>query len=437
MNIRPFTSGFSFHRHLPCTLVLAAAFSSLVASGCAGDFSAPAREMKIQLAEKILPYWFDTAQDTNQGGYLLADDAENGRGRAVEKQIVTQSRMIWGFSHAHLAGFGDTNRNYLKAAQQGYHFLLDHFLDRQNGGYFWATDLNGQPLNEGKYLYGEAFVVYALVEYSRASGDPEALHRALELYHTVQTHLHDGKNGGWFEHADRRWKLLSPGDPRSEVEVIGCKSANAHLHWMEALAELYDATHDPEVKVSLAEALRINQTYFYPENPAQCAFHRQFDWQPVAAPGSAGLSYGHNVEFAWLMIRAENVLGQPPAWKHFYALLDHALKHGYDFEHGGLYSRGFDDQPAADTEKVWWIQAEMLAALTDALKHKPDAHYDAALDKLLQFIKTFQADPKDGIWYYAVTADGKPKDMTKANSWKANYHDVRAMIKFEEAFAGR
>ena len=78
--------------------------------------------------------------------------------------------------------------------------------------------------------------------------------------------------------------------------------------------------------------------------------------------------------------------------------------------------------------------AEMLAALTDALKHQGSPRYEAALGKELQFIKTWQADPKDGIWLYAVTADGRPKDTTKANSWKANYHDVRAMVKFVEAF---
>ena len=417
------------------TFLFAALLPLLAPRGRAADFSGPAREMRTQLGKKILPYWFDTAQDTNLGGYLLADDAVRGRQRPIEKQIVTQSRMVWAFSRAHLAGFSDTNRNYLQAAAQGYHFLLDHFLDRQNAGYFWSTDLKGNPVNDGKFLYGESFVVYAFVEYYRASGDPEALRHALDLYHTVQAHVHDGKNGGWFEHADRHWKLLAPGDPRDPVEIVGLKSANAHLHWMEALTELYDASHDPAVKLSLAEALRLNQTYFYPENPAHCMFYRQFDWNAATGPGKDGLSYGHNVEFAWLMVRAENVLGRKPSWDHFYALLNHALKYGYDYEHGGLYSRGFDDQPANDTEKIWWVQAEMLAALTDALKHQNNPRYETVLSRELQFIKTFQADPKTGIWLYSVTADGRPKDTTLANSWKANYHDVRGMLKFAGAFA--
>lgn len=430
MNRHWLTSGSTLY-----PVLLAATLSFLDPCGRAADFSGPAREMRAQLAEKVLPYWFDTAQDTIHGGYLLADDAVRGRHTPAEKQIVTQSRMVWAFSRAHLAGFSNTNRNYLPAAAQGYHFLLDHFYDGRNGGYFWSTDLKGKPVNDGKFLYGESFVIYALVEYYRASGDPEALRRALELYHTVQRHARDGKNGGWFEHADRRWKLMSPGDPRNPVEIVGCKSANAHLHWMEALTELYDTTHDPAVKESLSEALRINQTYFFPADPARCALYRQFDWKPVTGPGRDGLSYGHNVEFAWLMIRAETVLGREPSWDHFYALLDHALKYGYDNERGGLYSRGFDDQPANDTEKIWWVQAEIMGALTDALKHQRDTRYETALDKELQFIKTWQTDPQTGIWLYSVTAAGRPRDTTLANSWKANYHDVRGMLKFIEAFA--
>jgi mannose/cellobiose epimerase-like protein (N-acyl-D-glucosamine 2-epimerase family) len=78
----------------------------------------------------------------------------------------------------------------------------------------------------------------------------------------------------------------------------------------------------------------------------------------------------------------------------------------------------------------------MLAALTDALKHEPNPAYAAALDKLNDFILKYQAAPRDGIWYDTVAADGTPKRPAKAHNWKANYHDVRAMVKFVEAFGG-
>jgi mannobiose 2-epimerase len=407
----------------------------LAASGpaAARELANYAADMREDLTERTLPYWHDTTVDKANGGYVLADDVQGPR-TASEKQLVTQSRLIWTFSRVHLKGFGGEKRNYLKAAEHGYRFLLDHFLDKKNGGYFWTTDLSGKVLNDRKILYGESFVIYALVEYYRASNDKEALRRAMDLYQDVQKHAHDANNGGWYEHFTRDWTPILKPDPQAIVEVAGYKSANTHLHLMEALTELYEVTLEEEIKRSLEECLRLNATYFYPKDPGKSCFHRQPDWKEVTDPKSAGLSYGHNVEFAWLMIHAQKVLGAPPGWDQFYAHLNHALKYGYDHERGGVYSRGSDDKPATDTDKVWWVQAEMLAALTDALQQKPNAEYDAAVKKLLDFVASFMTDPSDGVWLDTVTAEGKFKNTGKAHNWKANYHDVRAMLKFIEAF---
>src|SRR5438046_10580026 len=137
--------------------------------------------MREDLTERILPYWYDTTLDKTNGGYVLADDVE-GRRAATEKQLVTQSRLIWTFSRVHLKGYSAEKRNYLKAAEHCYRFLLDRFFYKKNGGYFWTTDLSVKVLDERKILYGESFVIYALVEYYRASNDKESLRRAIDLF---------------------------------------------------------------------------------------------------------------------------------------------------------------------------------------------------------------------------------------------------------------
>jgi len=412
-----------------CGLDLRAAESQAEVS-----LSEHARRFQRQLREQILPYWHESTLDRQHGGYLLADDLK-GRGQARERQLVGQTRMVWAFAHAHHNGYRDATRDYLAAARNGYRFLLDHFLDRQHGGYYWKTDLEGRPIHDAKFLYGQAFVIYALVEYHRASAEPAALDHALALYDDLQRHLHDPQHGGWLEHTEADWTPLKPGDPRNEVEVVGCKSANAHLHLMEALTELYQVSQHPSVRRSLEESLRLNQVHFYPPEAGRSCFHRHPDWSEVTNPRSAGLSYGHNVEFAWLMIRAEEVLGRTPSWSHFHAHLDHALKFGTDLERGGLYSRGVGNQPADDTTKVWWGQAEMMAALSDGLQHRPDPRYEPALLHLIQFVLAHQVDPKDGIWLDTVAADGRHLRTGKAHSWKTAYHDVRAIQKFVTAFA--
>ncbi len=399
----------------------------------AASLSDHAATYRAQLSQRILPYWL-AKLDTTNGGFLLSDDAERGASTPREKQLVSQARMVWTFAHAHLHGFDDTNRSCLKAAWNGYHFLTNHFRDATHGGYFWKTDLTGQRINDRKIIYGQSFMIYAFVELHRATKAPQPLEEAMMLYRVLQRHAHDGQHGGWDEHFTRDWKRLPDRDPNAEVEVAGLKSANTHLHLQEALAELYDVTRNADVRQSLIESLDINKRHFYPKQAGRSCFHRQRDWEVVTDPRSAGLSYGHNVEFAWLMIRAEELLGRSPDWPHFYAHLEHALQHGYDHERGGLYHRGTGDEPASDTNKIWWVQAEMMAALTDALRHREDAAHRRALASLVQFVDAHQTDPRTGIWLDTVTADGKPRSAGLAHSWKANYHDVRALIKFIQAF---
>jgi mannose/cellobiose epimerase-like protein (N-acyl-D-glucosamine 2-epimerase family) len=76
----------------------------------------------------------------------------------------------------------------------------------------------------------------------------------------------------------------------------------------------------------------------------------------------------------------------------------------------------------------------MVAALTDALAHKENAAHREALVKLIGFVTKYQTNPADGIWLDTVAADGKPLVTAKAHNWKANYHDVRGMVKFVETF---
>jgi cellobiose epimerase len=390
-------------------------------------------KMRKDLTEKILPYWHDTTLDRTKGGYVLCDDALLKKRATTEKQIVTQSRLIWTFSHVHRKGYSSTQRNYLKAAEHGYRFLIDKFLDKKTGGYFWTTDLNGRVLDDRKILYGQAFVIYGLVEYYRASNVEDALRHSKALYDRLRQYAYDKKNGGWAEHFTRDWKHFLQPTPQAIVGVAGCKSANTHLHLMEALTELFDVTRDNEVRQSLDEAVRLNGTYFYPKEAGGSCSLRRSDWKEVTDPKWSGISYGHNVEFVWLMIRAQKILGVPPAWDHFYAHLNYVLKYGYDHERGGVYDWGERNRPADLTDKVWWSQAEMLAALTYALKHNLDADYQVALKKLLDFIENFMTDPSDGVWLETATAEGCLKSAAKAHNWKANYHDVRAMVKFIEA----
>ena len=361
----------------------AQAASANVSAEQAARFGEQAVLWQRQLTDQIMPYWYDTAVDREAGGYLLRDAI------TPEKLVVTQARLIWGFAHAYRLGLRDPKRDYLEAAAQGYRFLQQYFLDPEDGGYYWATNRVGQVINNRKFLYGQAFVIYALVEYYRASGDRKALDQATELYRTVQAHGRDPENGGWTEHFEHNWRPLLEGEARIDIGIVGMKSGDALLHWMEALTALESVTRavggdaavrDLELETALAEALDLNTTYFFPEKPGQAYPYRYPDWRRPIGGTFKQISYGTNVEFAWLMLDAERALSRPPDWDRFDAILRHALDHGFDQQRGGLYQLGFENRPAAVTDKVWWAQAELLAALTESLSQRPNPAYATALE---------------------------------------------------------
>lgn len=356
---------------------------------------------------------------------------------AKEKHIVSQTRMLWTFSLSHRLGYSTMKLDYLKAAELGYRFLIDFMLDKQYGGVYWNVDPIGQILDNRKFLFGQAYAIYALIEFHRACGSKEALTQAISIFRTVQRELHDERNLGWREHGEADFAPVpvpSEIDRRKFVDVVGLKSRYTHMHWMEALSELYEVTRDDSVRAALLEVLKTNTNYFFLPEPTRGCEFRNPNWTNAPIESETGFHAGYNLEFAWLMIRAQQALGVPPGWDHFEALLTYSLESCFDWQMGGIGLKGQFSAGTFDGEKVWWVQAEGLAALSEALEHQPNSFYEKSLVLLLNWIWRYQR-LRDGVWVTTTDASGKIIDRTKAKTWKDPYHDVRGMIKFLQAFS--
>lgn len=413
-----------------------------------------AARLARDLGTNLLPYWHRTAIDLVRGGYRLRDSHVTWRrvlrglrsrlSRTIgagapaiaagvgDKHVVSQSRLLYVFSLAHRLGYGGGGRHYLDAAEHGYRFLMDRMLDHQHGGFFWRVGDDGAVANADKWLYGQAFALFALVEFHRASGQADALADALALFGVVQERMVDRRHGGWVELLAPDFSVLPEGVPTKETglhHVSGLKSGNGHLHWMEALSELLDVSGDPAVRAALIRVLGINREVFFAK-PGISPSNVTADWKPVDMEPFAYHSYGHDLEFAWLMLRAQEVLETPPDLELFASLLSYSLDHGFDPVRGGFYLKGRRGTGLAfDTSKVWWVQAEGLAALWGALATPGTgdrARYERCLALLLDWIWRHQR-LRDGTWVWSTDATGRITNPTKADNWKAGYHEVRAM----------
>ena len=408
-----------------------------------------ALEWNALLRDRMLPYWHDTTV-SSRGGYKVHDPGDrswraqirsmiSGRNHSSQNEtlrgVISQARLLWVFSHAHLLGYSTPQRNYLEAAAHGYSYLIETMLDREHGGFYWKTDIDRGVIEPLKILYGQSMPIYALVEYHRASGLSEPLDYACSIYETVQQRFHDQVHKGWIEHCERDFTPLActgerlPGVP----DIVGFKSGDAHLHWMEALTELYSEVKDASIRDALLEAIDLLCTRFYPSNVSESCEYLLPDWQAIGNDEFSNLSHGHQIEFAWLLLHAQQALGAPRDWDHFESLVRHSLSYGFDRERGGFYFRGKPHEPACDTTKFWWVQAEGLSALTDAVAHS--AEYKEPLAKLVDWILNHQIRSDDGVWIVSTDAGARPLNVKKAGEWKAAYHEVRAITKFVQTFA--
>ena len=386
--------------------------------------------LEENLRKNIMAFWYPATLDRENGGYVINHDAAGKPNPAGSKGIVTQARQVWLFSR--LARGGYDSKSMMEAADHGFAFLRDKMWDRKNGGFYWEVDASGtNVIRPGKHMYGESFGLYALSEYARASKSKAALDLANELFMLFEKYAYDPLFGGYRESFNIDWST----PPASETGYMSVspdlKLMNTHLHLLESVTTYYRATESRVARERLGELITIESNSVVRKKLTACTDKYNRNWTPRldAAQHWNRVSYGHDLENVWLLADACRTLDSSP-----YPLVDlfrdlwaYSLKFGYDSEHGGFWNSGPFDAPADDRVKVWWVQSEAIVSALYMYRLTKDEKYWDVFAKTYDFIDKYQTDWKIGEWHESVTPDLQPRG-SKANIWKAGYHNGRAMI---------
>ncbi|MBI2424060.1 MAG: AGE family epimerase/isomerase [Candidatus Hydrogenedentes bacterium] len=404
-------------------------------------------EVQHHLFNELIPFWLTHGTDEEYGGFLTYLDAKgNPTGESI-KTLVCQTRMIYTASSAHRAGLGDGK--FLEIARQGVEFLINHFWDDEHTGWHWTCERDGTPIDRSKLTYGQSFAIYALSEYTMASGDPRGLEMAVETYKSL-TNLAAEKHGGFYEFMEFDWKPKMPG-----VYGGDRKSFDVHMHLMEAFTNLYEATGEQVYKDDAEYMIRL--LFDHMVNPEFGTGMAQFslDWKPLRAIifknvwGSDrdvkedegrplnNTSFGHNVEFCWLLKHSIDILNldletYKPRMKKMYG---HCCAYGIDWERGGVYCEGPNDGPARERNKEFWQQAEALVGMLDAFLVYGDTRYLEAYENVHAFVMEHVINHEVGEWYPLFDENNNRLWDYMGHAWKINYHTVRAAIQSERRLA--
>ena len=429
-------------------LILCAAVTS---TGCRSteedsDRLPLAEEMERALLEGLLDRWYPTAVDSLHGGFISAFTYDFIPAENQSKMIVTQARHVWTTSRAAMRYPG--RAEYLDMARHGVAFLRDAMWDKKYGGFYTLVDREGNVMDASKTAYGNAFGIYALAAYVMASEDTTALAFAREAFLWLDTHAHDTGYGGYYQHLTREGDVIRRAPEVPSTSDLGYKDQNSSIHLLEAFTELYRVWPDPRVKVRLMEMLHLIRDTITTEKGYLTLFLHP-DWTPVSFRDSSHqtieehhnldhVSFGHDVETAYLMLEASHVAGlhdDTLTLRIAKRMVDHALENGWDTVAGGFYDAGyyFADQKGITITretKNWWTQAEGLNTLllmADLFPEDPHDYY-ARFKEMWTYIDRNLIDHTHGEWY-AGGIDTQPEMKTamKGHIWKAAYHQYRSL----------
>jgi mannobiose 2-epimerase len=379
-------------------------------------------EMQKEL-EQILNYWIRNAVDNEYGGFAGKIDHRNTRHPQAPKGSVLNSRILWTFSAAYnLTG----NKEYLRIAERAYSYLAHHFVDPEYGGVYWTVDFKGHPLDTKKQIYALSFAVYGLTEFHRASNNEAAKRSALALYHDIINYSYDEKYGGYVEALSRDWKetedlRLSAKDENEK------KSMNTHLHILEAFTNLYRMWPDEKLKEQLTELVHIFLNHIISPESGHLILFFDDAWEPK----SGMVSYGHDIEAAWLLEEAAELIGNEMLLikvRNKSIRLADAAAEGLDSD-GGLWYEYDVAKNHLIKEKHSWPQAEAMVGYFNAWQITTNAkHLERSMDSW-RFVQRYIHDKNGGEWYWGVHENYAPMDHEdKVGIWKCPYHNSRACM---------
>jgi mannose/cellobiose epimerase-like protein (N-acyl-D-glucosamine 2-epimerase family) len=399
-------------------------------------------EVKNHLVEELLPFWTIRIKDEMNGGFITHFDMHGNDTGEDEKSLIAQTRCLYTLSSAHRAGYG--KGKYAELAEHGVDFLLGKMWDKEHGGFFWMMDRQGNIKNDQKIIYGHGFAIYSLSEYALATGDPRGREYAENSFDLIQKYCTDTMYGGYWEMFNRDWTLCGPGSQGGDRKTL-----DVHMHLMEAFTTLFECTGKDVHRRKLHEDIDlllyrfIHPVYktgipqFFKDwkIAPQIKFDIIWGWDRFSEEGRKGNAtdntcYGHNAEFAWLLLHAIEILqiNRDYYRKVLKTIFDHTVDNGIDTEFGGVYVEGPHSGGVYDREKEFWQQAEALIALLDGYLIFNDEKYWVAYKNVHRFVFDKVINKNVGEWYPLLTRRGEPIWTHMGHSWKINYHTVRSMI---------
>jgi len=371
----------------------------------------------------ILDYWESNTVDDKNGGFIGTIDCNDSKDFEADKGSVMNARILWAFSAAYPV---TKKQRHLQLAERAFEYISKHFYDPAHGGIFWSLNADGTPKDTKNQVYALAFTIYGLAEFYSVTNSTQVLQLATALYKKIEQYSFDPVNAGYFEAFTQDWQPIA--DLRlSDKDANEAKTMNTHLHIVEGYANLYRVWPDAGLKAVITQLLHTINTYFVDAESG----HLRLFFNQVWIEKPDVISYGHDIEAAWLLQWCAEVIEDQELiaiYKKNAIIMADATFEGIDDKDGGLWYEYDPENKMLIAEKHWWPQSELLIGMVNAWQITGDKKYLDAAQHNWQFIKQHILDAKNGEWIWGVDSGYNKIQKDKAGFWKCPYHNSRTCL---------
>ncbi len=369
-----------------------------------GNFLSRAAMEKIEqwIYGQALPHWLEHGVDRTHGGFTerltlggLPDDPGF-------KRLRVQARQTYVFSHAALIDPAPARRpQWRAAAAQGFDFLTQHYWLGPEGGWAKTVNPDGSPLDTGADTYDQAFVLFASAWHYRVSRDAHALEIVNQTLEFLDQCLACAAHGGYFEGVSENGQVLQ-GPPRLQ---------NPHMHLMEAMIALNQATGDGGYLKRGAQLFELFRTRFFDMNTHSLGEYFTREWLPLDGPQGQIVEPGHHFEWSWILHNYAKLSTDASAHELAHLVFEFACKHGVDADSNLTYDEISRNGAKLRPSHRLWPQTEALKAYVATAEHGPSAEArTAARAHIAPAVDAIFANyliPDTGIWNDQIDAKGR------------------------------
>lgn len=361
----------------------------------------------------VLPHWSAKGLDTLNGMFYTNLDRNWNTFGSFDQSPAMIARHLFGYTAGYMLS-GD--EKLIKRAAEIKDYLISSSWDKEYGGWYDMISREGKPTLKTKTTFGQVYIITGLTLYYFATHDQDVLKYITESNMLLEQKVWDPVSGGYFDSMNRDWSVkLNTKSFSSEITPV-----SGHLLY------LFLATRDEQYLKQTEKILEMVMNRM--SDPKTGWILESFDtnWNYTVKEQTVNeINTGHNIETAWMLLRAYLLNGRRDYLDAANKLSEQVHQYGFNKESGAWYAN-FAKESSADHRPLayWWTQA--YGGMFNLNLYRIDKK-DSRLDvfrKGSDFWDKYFLDKKDGDTFQGVSLSGEPIDPVKANTYKASYHNM-------------